>query len=223
MIKKTSLALIAILLIGGLIGALLYYWLVFIPKKKLPKKETTSERQREKIELKLAKEIMSQQKESNISPNLRRLAEGEIKKITVGEAAPLTDEVKVAIEAFYTDESSLKGEMTFWRREGKWYLVEVTREPRLPNPPTGTLVKELSSEDIKLGKKIVAQQQKHQEIITDLVTGQVKELTFDRADLRTEASFVDTTINYANGKKTKVIVELIFQGGSWYLVTITLE
>lgn len=228
--RKIVITVIAIIVTIGIVLAALfvvggYTWIEQLlglkerPVKRYEKKETAKERAaREETEFKLAQEIISQQRESK--ENLSRLADGQIKKITVDRVSTIPNEASVAIEAFYTNESSLAGAMSFWRRDGIWYLIEVTRQPRLPNPPRGTLIGGLTEEDVAIGKQIATEQRKHQEVITDLITGQVRYLRVDRVDGRTETATVYVTTGYADGKKLKVAIDMSFVNGYWYIVSM---
>ena len=230
--KKTN-AVIALLVTSVLV--LLFFFLLSAergcaplwnkksPKKKSVRKTTVSEKK--KIPLELVKEIMSQQRES--SYNLRQLAEGGIKRITVNDVNKRSEvEVNLAITAKYVDDSTLDGAATFWHRDGDWYLVEVTREPRLYDPPLGTQAAELAESDIEIGNRIVAQQQINQDITTDFVKGKIKSLAVNQVQREIDSmgrdkSIADITTAYADGKTVDVMAELLNHEGFWYLVKIS--
>lgn len=220
--KRVSIAIIILLILAfAASGCTQIKWFLGLekrPTKEHKRKESTKDSISKATETKLAREIMSQQRESK--DNLSRLADGQIKRITVDKVTTIPNEASLAIEAFYTDNSSLPGALAFWRRGGKWYLVEVTRQPRLPNPPTGTLVEDLTKEDIAIGRKIVREQIKHQETVTDLVTEQVKELDIDQVDAQTETATVYVTALYVTGDKLNITMDMSFVNGYWYIVSM---
>ena len=207
--------------------ALKDFW-PFGKKKKTSKKGSTSKEvvSEKKIPPGLAKEIMSQQQES--SYNLRQLAQGGIKSIAIDKATKHTKEVDLAITAMYVDDSTLDGEVTFWQRDGDWYLVEVARRPKLHDPPLKTGISELTENDIEIGKQLVRQQQKNQEVVLGFVQEEIKKLTINKVSGEIDSegrdeSIVDITATYRNGEEVEIVSELLRHEGFWYLMKIALK
>lgn len=190
------------------------------PKKKPVAKEVSSKK---KIPLGLAKEIMSQQRES--SYNLRQLALGGIKSISINNSIRHPKKVDLAITATYADDSILNGSATFWQRDRDWYLVEVTRESRLPDPPLGTEISELTKSDVKIGKQIVRQQQENQNVVIDFIEYKIRDLRVRKVinEIDSEGrdvSIVDMAAIYENGKVEEILAQMVHHEGFWYLVKI---
>lgn len=224
-VVAATLLLIFVLLVLFVVCTSLFledFW-PFQKKKKTSKKESTTREvvSEKKIPPELAKEIMSQQQES--SYNLRQLAQGGIKSIAINKVTRRIKEVNLAITAVYVDDSTLDGAATFWQRDGDWYLVEVTRGSRLPDPPLGTRISELTENDIEIGKQIVKQQQKNQKVAIDFVEEEIKRLTVNKVTSEIDSqgrdeSIVDITTTYKNGKEVEIVAELLRQEGFWYLM-----
>jgi hypothetical protein len=227
--KKTyiviSLLVISILvLLGLLVSFVTDYYRPFKIKQPPEKKKTTKKvLRKKKVPLSLVKEIMSQQRES--SYNLRQLAMGGIKSISINGIVEKTDEVDLQITATYADNSEVNGAATFWKRDGDWYLVEVTRESRYPDQPTGTHVSELTKSDIEIGKEIAAQQQQDQKVAEDFVAGRIKNLQVSKVinEIDSEGrdrSAVRISTTYEDGRDIQIVARMVHHEGFWYLTRI---
>ncbi len=200
-----------------------YDW-PFKRKRRPQEKETTAREAPEKeIPLDLVQEIVSQQRES--SYNLRQLALGGIEHISIHEVLEKPEEVEVEITAHYVDNSTLDGFATFWKRDSDWYLVEVTRESRYPDPPLRTRTAQLTHSDLEIGREIVRQQRKNQQVPIDFIEGKIKDLAVNKVTNEIDRegrdqSNVDISTTYQDGQIEQIIAQMIHHEGFWYLITI---
>ena len=225
--KKTYIVILV-----SVIGVLLLSWLVvlFVKDAHRPsdkgrhKARSGSKTTREaRIPLDLVKEIMSQQRES--SYNLRQLAMGGIESISINKVTEEPESADLKITANYTDNSKLDGSATFWKRDGSWYLVEITRDERRPGQPTGTMVADLTKSEIEFGKEIVRQQQTNQQVPADLINGTIKNLTVNKVineidDEGRDRSIIDIATTYEDGRNEQIKAQMIHHEGFWYLIRI---
>lgn len=169
-----------------------------------------------KVDLDLAKLVIVEQQASR--ENMRRLAEGQIKGFAVDGATRQGGKAIVKVTCSYSDNSTLGGYIEFVYENGLWYLSSITRES--PYPPSTPSTDDLSQSLIEMGKGILKEQAENQQLITDIVGGEVKSVVVDDVATEPSSSLLDITLLYDDGSTVKGNVKLKYRDGYWYLTKI---
>lgn len=206
-------------ILGGLVVLILLSW-TYAALSQRPGDEKDTDKKpvlTQNTELDdLAKRLIIQQQESR--ENLRRLAEGQIKSIEIGEIKP--DQKQVFIKAFYTDQSTLDGRVDLESVQNKLYIARVTRLSNLPLLP-GQQVASFGSQELELGRQLVESQGENQTFINDLINGKIGRLDINNiVKTGTDSIIVEATRVDKDGGTKAVKINMVFLNGYWYLKNI---
>lgn len=161
-----------------------------------------------------AKQLVIQQQESR--ENMRRLAEGQIKNMDV--VGVDKKEKEVFIKVFYADQSSLDGRIDIESVQGnKLCVVKITRLGNSSKAPGGQ-VASVGPEELDLGRSLVQAQLDEQDVMNDLLDGNIKGLVINNTQKTgNDASTVEATAAFKNGTSKLAKIDMVFFKGFWYV------
>jgi hypothetical protein len=170
----------------------------------------------------IAKQIMIEQQQSR--ENLRRLAEGQIKSLAIGNLNNLSpDQVQIDITANFTDGTSLPGRVDLRKVGSTWYLFRITRNANLEPGSIEDLVATVGGKELDIGKEIVQQQSKSQETITKLVQGEITNISLDNIVNKDNKATLQTTVTMKDGSTKAAEIKQLYYRGFWYIEKFTFK